>query len=143
MVSSMKSAVNRKVNYNAVQTPIIEGHFPSHVNYRELQVFKFNRFLSFALGITILVSMISYSMVVAKESAVITAHNRTHEINFENIELQNKVDHTKSFYNMNEKIAKIGFLKKADKVLEVKESALILNLNQNADKISVKSIPGY
>ncbi|MFH0702143.1 MAG: hypothetical protein V2B14_01205 [bacterium] len=143
MVSSIKSFNHRKVKQTATRNSIIKGDFPVNENLRELAIFKFNRFLSFFLVLTILAAMISYSMVIAKESILTKIHKKTNEVNFENIELQNKVDYAKSLYNINDKITKINFLKKADKVLEVKASSLGSVVEKNIDKIELQPILGY
>ncbi len=58
--------------------------------------------------------------VISRESVVQNIHTKTNKIYYENIELQNKVDNLRSFYAIDNKVSKINFLKKADKVIEVK-----------------------
>jgi len=143
MVSSMKTAAYKKVKQSPMQNPIIRADFPVYEDVKQLPVFKFNRLLSCVLGVSILISIVSYSMVIAKENAIIAYHNKANDVNYDNIELQNKVDSARSFYNVNEKITKINFLKKPDKVLEVKAitpSPVVVN---KSDKVEVQPISGY
>ncbi|MDD3013783.1 MAG: hypothetical protein PHC34_08790 [Candidatus Gastranaerophilales bacterium] len=142
MVSSMKAAAYKKIKQSPMHNPIIRAEFPIYEDVRQLPVFKFNRFLSCVLGISILISVVSYSMVIAKENAIIAYHNKANDVNYDNIELQNKVDYARSFYNVNEKISKISFLKKPDKVIEVK--AITPNpVVVKSDKVEVQPISGY
>jgi hypothetical protein len=143
MVSSLKSAAYKKINPEIKQDTIVKGNFPVYEDFRNLAIFKFNRLLSFSLAGCILVTMVSYSMVVAKENQIAQVHSKTNEINFENIDLQNKVDYVKSFYNVNDKIAKISFLKKADKIIEVEAASASLKKNNNDLKIDVRPVPGF
>ncbi len=143
MVSSLKTAAYRKINPEVKQDTLVKGNFPIYEDFRNLAIFKFNRLLSFALAICILISMVSYSMVVAKENQIAQMHSKTNEINYENLDLQNKVDYVKSFYNVNDKITKISFLKKAEKIIEVQASSSALKKNDNDLKIDVRPVPGF
>jgi len=144
MVSSIKANTNKKVNqYNDIDS-LVKGNFPRHENFRELAVFRFNRFLGHLLIVSIIASMISYSMVVAKENSLSSIHNKTSDLNFENIELQNKVDYVKSFNNINNKVASVNFLKKPDAVMEVNGSLVNPVTVKNVNKIeTIKPISGY
>lgn len=143
MVSSMKAAAYKKIKQSPMQNPIIRADFPVYEDVKQLPVFKFNRFLSCVLGVSILISVVSYSMVIAKENAIIAYHNQANDVNYDNIELQNKVDYARSFYNVNEKIAKVSFLKKPDKVLEVKAITPAPVVVSSTDKVEVQPISGY
>lgn len=147
MVSSVRSIAYKHNNniYNApVHNPIVKGNFATeNENLKELSIFKFNRFLSFSLLATIVISMVSYSMVVAKENQIVAAHNKTNEIGYENIELQNKVDYARSYYNVNDKVSKVSFLKKPDKVLEVNAVPANVVIGKNIELMDIKPIAGY
>jgi len=143
MVLSIKAATYEKHKQSPMQNPIIRADFPIYEDVKQLPVFKFNRFLSCLLGVSILVSVVSYSFVIAKENSLIAYHNKANDVNYDNIELQNKVDYARSFYNVNEKIAKINFLKKPDKVLEVKAVPPTPVIVSNSDKVEIQAISGY
>lgn len=144
MVSSIKSDINKKNKiYNSAQNPIVRGEFPRHDNLREVALFRFNRFLSTMLVLSAVASMVSYSMVVAKENSLTSVHNSTNEINFENIELQNKVDYARSFYNINNKVARVNFLKKAETVLEVKSVSTAPIMEKNKENLEIQAVAGY
>ena len=113
---------------------VIKGDFSSYkINYRELKIYKFNKFLGFCLLILAFLSVASYMATVSREFIVKDIHTKTNQIYYENIDLQNKVDNLKSFYAIDNKVSKINFLKKADKVIEVK----VIN-NNNTPKIQNK-----
>lgn len=100
---------------------VIKGDFSSYrINYKELRIYKFNKFFAFCLLILVFLSMASYFAVILREIVVQDIHTKTTRIYYENIDLQNKVDNLKSFYAIDNKVSKINFLKKADKVIEVK-----------------------
>lgn len=145
MISPTKTASDKKnnnKNYN--QSPIVKGKFPRFKHAKNQSLFKFNFFLSSSLLIAIITSMISYSIVIAKENHIIAIHNKTNDLNYENIELQNQVDYARSFYNINNKVAKVSFLKKADKVIEVKPvTSLIPTIQETKDEGKIKTVSGY
>jgi hypothetical protein len=139
----MKAAAYKKAQQSPMQNPIIRADFPIYEDVKQLPVFKFNRFLSCILVLSIFISIVSYSMVIAKENAIVAYHNKANDVNYDNIELKNKVDYAKSFYNVNNKINKISFLKKADKVMEVKAVTTNPVIVNNSDKVEVQPISGY
>jgi len=124
--------------------PVIKGEFSSYqINYKELKIYKFNKFLAFCILILVILSMASYMAVVSREVIVKDIHIKTNKIYYENIDLQNSVDNLKSFYAIDTKVSKIDFLKKADKVLEVKavSSKIAPKTRSNIDKHNLKQVP--
>lgn len=142
MVATLRSEIYGKRQINN-SNAIINTHFQENENLKDVAIFKFNRFVSFILISFIMTSMVSYSMVIAKENAIISVHNKINDINFENIDLQNKVDYARSFYNINSKVEKANFLKKPDKIWEVSNSGLIPKIKKNNNEIKIKPISGY
>lgn len=143
MVSSIKVNPYKEAKQYNLGNSIVKGNFPKHENLKGISIFKFTNFLSCVLVLSVLSSMISYSMIISKENALALIHNKTNEVNFDNLELQNKVDYAKSFYNINNKIAKVNFLKKADNILEVKGTNSIPVTVKDKDNVEIKPISGY
>lgn len=143
MVSSVKTVEYRSVQRQNIDNPILKGDFKRNISSKVGIAFKLNNFLCSMLVVSIVVSMVSYSMVAAKETQVSSVHSDTNELNFENIELQNRVDHARSFYNINNKIAKVDFLKKPDNVIEVKADIPLPSLKKEKEEIKVQPISGY
>jgi preprotein translocase subunit Sec63 len=130
--------------HGLTKKPVIKGDFSTSykLNYRELGVYKFNKFLAYCILALILSSMVSYMAVVNRECVVKDIHTKTNQMFYENIDLQNKVDNLKSFYAIDNKVSKINFLKKADKVIEVRA----VNKNEKKkngflDKHNLKQVP--
>lgn len=143
MVSSAKSISHKQIQRQHIENPIIKGDFEHQQSTKTKVMFRFNSFLGSMLVVSIIVSMVSYSMVAAKETQVSVIHDDTTEINFENIELQNKVDHARSFYNINDKIAHVNFLTKPDKIMEVKADANAPSVNAKNEEVKVQPVSGY
>jgi len=123
--------------------PVIQGDFtPYKINYRELRIYKFNKFMAFCLLTLVVLSMASYFAVVLRESVVKDLHVKTNKIYYENIDLQNNVDNLKSFYAIDNKVSQIDFLKKADKVIEVKAvNNIAPKKKNNINKHNLKQVP--
>lgn len=125
------------------KTQVLEGNFPVFENYRDLAVFKFNRFLCTLLGISILISMFTYSAVISKEDQLSKLHTKINDINYENVELQNKLDYIKSFYNIDNKVTQANFLKRADSVMEVTAKQPIISNNIALSGVKTKPVNGF
>lgn len=124
--------------------PVIKGDFSTYkINHKELGIYKVNRLAASFLTMLVLFSICSYTAVLFREKIVKDVHAETNKIYYENIELQNKVDTLKSFYSIDNKVSKINFLKKPDKVIEVKavdKTAQKTNGN-NSPKNNLKQMP--
>ena len=111
---------NTQKTYN--QNPIIDGYFPKCKTYKEMAVARVNRTLCSILILFIMMSAVSYYFVTASEVTLNKYRKQTLTLNDENVELQNKLDYLKSYYNVDK--AMKNLLHKAQNVIEVKESAV-------------------
>jgi hypothetical protein len=147
MASSLgyKHVIRHKNSYKTApaHTPVVDGNFPVFENFKELAVYKLNRFLTSLLVVAVIISMVSYSVVAAKENKINTIHEETNEINYENLELQNRVDSVKSFYSINAKIDQASWLTKPDSVLEVNAVTPDVNNDNQYKNTGVKTVLGY
>ena len=116
------SKYNEYYNSEAQQNPIIDGYFPAHKTYKEMAIARINRTLCAVLAVFILTSAVSYYFVTANELTLNKYRKQTLALNDENVELQNKLDYLKSYYNVDKAMQKQHFLQKADNVIEVKAS---------------------
>ena len=124
--------INRFQNYNSQysvplnnhyqQSPIINGYFPTHKTYKEMAIARVNRTLCAILILFIMISAVSYYFVTANEITLNKYRKQTLALNDENVELQNKLDYLKSYYNVDKAMQKQHLLQKADNVLEIKDS---------------------
>lgn len=124
--------INRFQNYNSQysvplnnhyqQSPIINGYFPTHKTYKEMAIARINRTLCIFLFMALITSAVSYYFVTANEITLNKYRKQTLALNDENVELQNKLDYLKSYYNVDKAMQKQHLLQKADTVIEVKDS---------------------
>ena len=134
---------NRYQNFNAQynsahqQNPIIDGYFPTQKTYKELAIARINRTLCLLLLLFIMISAVSYYFVTANEITLNKYRKQTLALNDENVELQNKLDYLKSYYNVDKAMQKQHLLQKADNVIEVKAAPAIAPITNNAiDKVT-------
>ena len=109
---------------HAVCTPVIEGYFPEEFSKKEMYIRKVNMALTVLLGITILITAVSYYFATANEMTLNDLNRQTVVLNDENSDLQNKLDRLKSFNNVDISMQKNNILKKAQQVIEVNEVAV-------------------
>lgn len=117
-----KSNQYTKYNYNNVSNPVIDGYFPTHKTYKEMAIARVNKTLCIILLLFILASAISYYFVTASELTLNKYRKQTLSLNDENVELQNKLDYLKSYYNVDKAMQKQHILQKAKNVMEVKSA---------------------
>ena len=103
-------------------SPVINGYFPTHKTYKEMAIARVNRTLCALLTVFILVSAVSYYFVTASEITLNKYRKQALALNDENVDLQNKLDYLKSYYNVDKAMQKQHLLQKAKTVIEVKDS---------------------
>ncbi len=101
---------------------------------------RVNNFLYGLLGFLVLFCLVSYYFVSCKEVQLNRISRETLELNYENDELQNKVDSLQSYYNIDKAVSKTNILERAQHVVEV-DAVDLPNLNfnnkQNKEKHSL------
>lgn len=130
-----KPTFNKDAEF-AVQDPIdnnnqiISGYFLDEKPYKEMIIQRVNNFLYFILGLLVLFCLVCYYFVSCKEVQLNQISRETLELNYENEELQNKVDSLQSYYNIDKAVSKTNLLERAKHVVEV-EAIDLPNLNFN------------
>ena len=116
---------------------IISGYFLNEKSYKEMIIQRVNNFLYGILGFLVLFCLVSYYFVSCKEVQLNQISRETLELNYENDELQNKVDSLQSYYNIDKAVSKANILERAKHVVEVDAIALPnLNFNKKSNKDS-------
>lgn len=129
-------------NYNNSQNPInpvIDGYFPTHKTYKEMAIARVNKTLCAILIFFILLSAVSYYFVTASEITLNKYRKQVLSLNDENVELQNKLDYLKSYYNVDKAMQKQHLLQKAKNVIEVKDSPATAPIKNSASKVAQAS----
>lgn len=107
---------------NSAMSPVINGYFPTHKTYKEMAIARVNRTLCVILTAFILLSAVSYYFVTASEITLNKYRKQALALNDENVDLQNKLDYLKSYYNVDKAMQKQHLLQKAKTVIEVKDT---------------------
>ena len=114
---------------------IISGYFLNEKSYKEMIVQRVNNFLYGILGFLVLFCLVCYYFVSCKEVQLNQISRETLELNYENDELQNKVDSLQSYYNIDKAVSKTNILERARHVVEVDAIALPdVNFNKKSRK---------
>lgn len=114
---------------------IISGYFLNEKSYKEMIVQRVNNFLYGTLIFLVLFCLVCYYFVSCKEVQLNQISRETLELNYENDELQNKVDTLQSYYNIDKAVSKSNILERARHVVEVNAIDLPdLNLSKNQNK---------
>jgi hypothetical protein len=97
------------------------------------------------LVVAIVSSMISYTLVLSKESNLLSLHKQTSKIQMENIEIKTNVEFARSLYNVETKAMSVSYLHKPEKVIEVEadKANLTVNVDRYPDNKSERIVGGY
>ena len=123
-------------NYNTSDSingsgQFISGYFLNEKPYKEMIIQRVNNFLYGTLAVLVLFCLVSYYFVSCKEVQLNQISRETLELNYENDELQNKVDSLQSYYNIDKAVSQTNILERAKQVVEVNAIDLPnLNLNK-------------
>ena len=117
----------------AQNNQIISGYFVKEKSYKELVIARINAFLCAMLAFLVMVCLVSYYFVTMGEVSLNQIRKETLALNYENEDLQNKLDNLQSYYNVDMAVAKSNILQRATKVVEL-SAAQIPSVNfENRD----------
>ena len=81
--------------------------------------------LNFALvclgGVIAVVFIAIYSLVAVSETKLANLHSEISDLNYENIDLENKLENVKSYYSVDTKVSSNASFEKAKNVIEVEQ----------------------
>lgn len=133
------STVSNPINPAVVNNQIISGYFVNEKSYKEMIIQRVNTFLYVILGTLVLFCLICYYFVSCKEVQLNKISRATLELNYENEELQNKVDSLQSYYNIDKAVSKTNILERAKQVVEV-DAIDLPNFNYDNQKPAKHSL---
>ena len=117
--NNQQKSINTKYWQQHAQNPIVRGYFPRYKSYKEMSIAKLNKFLSILLFLACAVSFISYYFVTINEVVLDKVGREITETRTQNLELQNKLDNLKSYYNVDKTVKQKNLLQKPQQVVEV------------------------
>lgn len=122
---------------NNTNSQIISGYFLDEKPYKEMVIQRVNNILYGILIFLVSFCFICYYFVSCKEVQLNQISRETLELNYENEELQNKVDTLQSYYNIDKAVSKNNILERAKHVVEVNAVDMPnLNFNKGVKKSS-------
>ncbi len=140
-ITKKQQGVKKYVMHNPIDAvpvennQIISGYFLNEKSYKEMIIARVNNFLYIALGVLVFFCLVCYYFVSCKEVQLNRISRETLELNYENDELQYKVDSLQSYYNIDKAVTKSNILERAKKVVEVDAITLpSLNFNKKSPK---------
>ena len=84
-----------------------------------------------------------YSIVAVSETRLANLHSQISELNYENIELENKLENVKSYYSVDTKVSSNAAFEKAKNVLEVDQvDARIIEHNEPINS-NLNTVTGF
>lgn len=118
---AVKEQKTRKSSYKTVplkKEQPKQKTIPSKDLHKE-KVTKLNFALLSVAGILTIIFIGIYSVVALSEAKLANLHSKISELNYENTDLENKLENVKSFYSVDNKVSSSDVFEKAKNVLEV------------------------
>lgn len=132
-------SINRQISSTNRNNQIISGYFTKEKSYKEMAIARVNTFLCVLLGFLVLVCLVSYYFVTMGEVSLNQIRKETLALNYENEDLQNKLDNLQSYYNVDMAVAKSNMLQRATKVVELSAAKIPSVRFENQDAAQKKA----
>jgi hypothetical protein len=114
-VGSKKSQASRSKENNH----IISGYFINQQSYKQMVIERINACLYCILGILIVTCLVGYYFVTISEVKLNKIQKETLTLNYENEELQNRLDNLQSYYNVDKTVSRTNMLQRAREIMEL------------------------
>ena len=140
-VKNEKISENKKQdNRNVQQNQIISGYFIKEKSYKEMVIARINNFLCGVLSLLVLVCLVSYYYVINGEIQLNQIRKETLAINYENEDMQHRLDILQSFSNLDKQVTRTKILQTAKQVMELSAANLP---NVNYENKNASPVPGW
>ena len=140
-VKNEKISENKKQdNRHVQQNQIISGYFIKEKSYKEMVIARINNFLCGVLSLLVLVCLVSYYYVINGEIQLNQIRKETLAINYENEDMQHRLDILQSFSNVDKQVTKTKILQTAKQVMELSAANLP---NVNYENKNASPVPGW
>ncbi len=123
------SESHSKTSYSGVyneriQGAVISGYFVREKSYKEILISRVNTVLCCILAGLVLVCLVCYYFVVVNEIELQKLSKETIALNYDNQDMQNKLDKLQSFSNVDFQVSKTNILQRAKRVIELPAKGL-------------------
>ena len=105
--------------YQNRQNSVISGYFVKEKSYKEIIISRINTALCGVLGCLVFVCLLSYYFVIVNEIELRKLSKETIALNYDNADMQNKLDNLQSFSNVDMEVSKSNTLTRAKQVIEL------------------------
>ena len=101
-------------------------------------------FALLALGTFFTICFIAvYSIVALSETKLANLHTKISDLNYENIELENKLENVKSYYSVDNKISNSADFEKAKNVLELNHVDVKIKPHHKPKNSNLNTVTGF
>ncbi len=101
------------------QPQIISGYFIEDKSYKEMAISRVNTSLCLLLAFLVSICLVSYYFVIRSEIQLNKIQKETLALNYDNEEMQNKLDNLQSYYNVDKTVSKTNILGRAKQIMEL------------------------
>jgi len=122
------------------QNQIISGYFVQEKSYKEMVIARINNFLCGVLALLVMVCLVSYYFVINGEIQLNQIRKETLAINYDNEDMQHRLDILQSFSNVDRQVSKTKILQTAKQVIELSAANLP---NVDLENKNVSPVPGW
>ena len=94
-------------------------------------------------GVVAVVFIAIYSLVAVSETKLANLHSEISDLNYENIDLENKLENVKSYYSVDTKVSSNASFEKAKNVIEVEQVNAKTVQHQEHQGSSLNTVTGF
>lgn len=123
----------RRRELGGAQNQIISGYFVEDKSYKEMAISRVNTSLCLLLAFLVSICLVSYYFVTLGEIQLNKIQKETLALNYDNEEMQNKLDNLQSYYNVDKTVSKTNILGRAKQVVEF-SAASVPDVNYKSAK---------
>ena len=129
---------------NGYKNPVISGYFVKEKSYKEIIISRINAALCGILACLVMLCLVSYYFVVKSEIELRKLSKETIALNYDNSDMQNKLDNLQSFSNVDMQVSKLNMLQRAKQVIELSAADLpAVNYDNTGKDATINRYLGY
>ena len=134
----------QRYDLKASQNPVISGYFVREKSYKEIVISRINAFLCCLLAFLVLVCLVSYYFVVDSELQLRKLSKETITLNYDNVDMQNRLDNLQSLSNVEKQVSRLNVLQRAKQVIELPAANLpSVDFDKTPNSSAVNRFLGY
>ena len=140
-IEEQLNTLPKKAKYKTV--PITKEKNQVRPKSNQEKILRLNYALVCFGGVVAIAFIAIYSMVALSETRLANLHSEISDLNYENIDLENKLENVKSYYSVDTKVSSNASFEKAKNVIEVEQVNAKTVQHQEPQGSTLNTVTGF